>query len=173
MWQTTVGHVKWVSECWEGQVDVNNGLVEWFNATLKSMLRKHLARNQKYWDTYLPYLLFTYRGVPQKLVGFSPFEMLCGRRVRGPLDVLHETCMGESAGEQTVAEYMNQMQHQLQQMTELVHENLGQAQVRQQRNCNSRAKKHELNAFDQVLLLLAAKQKYCGFTTFLSFSTEC
>jgi len=52
------------------------------------MLRKFVSRNQKDW--YLPYLLFAYCEVPQETTGFSPFDLLYGRQVRGPLDVLKE-----------------------------------------------------------------------------------
>lgn len=64
-----------------------DGLVERFNATLKSMLKKLVGR-KKDWDEYLPYLLFAYREVPQESTGFSPFKLLFGRRVRGPIDIL-------------------------------------------------------------------------------------
>ena len=67
-----------------------DGLVERFNGTLKSMLRKFVADSQNDWDTYLPYVLFAYREVPQESTGFSPFQLLYGRRVKGPLDVLQE-----------------------------------------------------------------------------------
>ena len=45
------------------------------------------------------YLLFAYCEVPQESTGFSPFEMLYGRRVRGPLDVLRESWTGEQQEE--------------------------------------------------------------------------
>ena len=67
-----------------------DGLVERFNSTLKGMLRKFVSRNKKDWDEYLPYLLFAYHEVPQETTGFSPFDLLYERRVRGPLDVLKE-----------------------------------------------------------------------------------
>ena len=35
----------------------------------------------------IPYLLFAYREVPQASTVFSLFELLCGRDVRGPLDI--------------------------------------------------------------------------------------
>lgn len=43
-----------------------NGLVEKFNGTLKSMLRKMCSERPKDWDRYLPALLFAYREVPQE-----------------------------------------------------------------------------------------------------------
>ncbi|KAJ1126598.1 hypothetical protein NDU88_005007 [Pleurodeles waltl] len=42
------------------------------------------------WDILLPCLLFAYREVPQKGVGFSPFELLFGHPVRGPLTLVKE-----------------------------------------------------------------------------------
>jgi hypothetical protein len=44
----------------------------------------------KDWDRYLPAVLFAYREVPQASTGFLPFEMLCGRTVRGPMLLLKE-----------------------------------------------------------------------------------
>ena len=55
------------------------------------MLRKATDKKGKDWDTILPYLLFTYREVPHTSTGFSPFELLYGRQVQGPLDILSET----------------------------------------------------------------------------------
>ena len=66
-------------------------LVERFNSTLKLMLRKAVNEEGKDWDCLLPYLLFAYCEVPQASTGFSPFELVYGRHVRGPLDVLKET----------------------------------------------------------------------------------
>ena len=62
----------------------SDGLVEHFNQTLKTMLKKSLGQkgsNAKNWDTLLPYLLFAYREVPQSSTGFSPFELLYGHTV--------------------------------------------------------------------------------------------
>ncbi|KAG6939886.1 hypothetical protein G0U57_020768, partial [Chelydra serpentina] len=42
-----------------------DGLVERFNRTLKSMLRKVVSRDGRDWEALLPYLLFAVREVPQ------------------------------------------------------------------------------------------------------------
>lgn len=67
-----------------------NGLVERFNGTLKQMLRKMCQEEPKSWDRLLAPLLFAYREVPQASMGFSPFELIYGRHVRGPLSLLKE-----------------------------------------------------------------------------------
>ena len=76
-----------------------DGLVERFNQTLKSMLRKAATKENKDWDKLLPYVLFAYREVPQTSTGFSPFELLYGRSVNGPLDIL---CQSWEAGEKSM-----------------------------------------------------------------------
>uniref|UniRef100_A0A1X7UTB7 Integrase catalytic domain-containing protein n=1 Tax=Amphimedon queenslandica TaxID=400682 RepID=A0A1X7UTB7_AMPQE len=56
-----------------------DGLVERFNGTLKSMLRKAVTKEGKDWDKLIPYLLFAYQEVPQASMGFSPLELLYRR----------------------------------------------------------------------------------------------
>ena len=106
-----------------------DGLVERFNGTLKMMLRKFVSRNQKDWYDCLLYLLFAYHEVPQD--GFSQFELLYGRRVRAPLDVLRESWTGCSAEETTVITHVMEMRNRLEEMRELFKTNLEKAQQKQ------------------------------------------
>ena len=62
-----------------------DGLVERFNQTLKSMLRRAASDEGRDWDKLIPYVLFAYQEVPQASTGFSPFELVYGRAVRGTL----------------------------------------------------------------------------------------
>ena len=79
-----------------------DGLVERFNSTLKSMLKKIAKDDPTEWDSWLPYLLFAYREVPNESTGFSPFELLFGRHVRGPLYILRESCEAETKSSESV-----------------------------------------------------------------------
>ena len=47
-----------------------DGLVEKFNGTLKTMLKRVHAENPHDWDKYLSAALFAYREVPQESPGF-------------------------------------------------------------------------------------------------------
>ena len=51
---------------------------------------KWIIEEERDWNKLIPYILFAYREVPQALTGFSPFELVYGQDVRGPLDVLKE-----------------------------------------------------------------------------------
>ena len=66
-----------------------NGLDETFNGTLKAML-KHMTHGRPGdLDIYIPARLFAYREVPQDSLTFSPFELLYGQTVRGPISILN------------------------------------------------------------------------------------
>ena len=68
------------------------------------------------WDTALPWILFAYREVPVETVGFSPFELMFGRTVSGPLLLIKFAWLQEtdlSTAKQTVVEFMLSTREQL------------------------------------------------------------
>ena len=67
---------------------LTSGAVERWNGTLKQMLKRMCSERPKDWDRYINALLFAYRETPHESLGFSPFEMLYGRSVRGPMAIL-------------------------------------------------------------------------------------
>ena len=64
--------------------------MEKFHAMLKQVLLMICAERPNEWDKYLPALLFALKEIPQESSGFSPFELLYGRNVRGPMQILRE-----------------------------------------------------------------------------------
>ena len=60
-----------------------DGLVERFNQTLKTMLRKTAVNEGKDWDRLLPYVLFAYREVPQNSTGSNPSSSVADPGVGG------------------------------------------------------------------------------------------
>lgn len=90
----------------------------------------------KVWDKWLPFVLFAYREVSQASTGFSPFELLYGWSVQGPLDLLRkswETPMTSTDGEQGIVHYVRQMTDRLEMYRELAIESLEMAQKAQKR----------------------------------------
>ena len=65
----------------------SDGMLECWHATLKSVLRKATAGKHD-WDELLQYCLFAYRSILHSNTGFTSVELLFGRHVRGPLEVL-------------------------------------------------------------------------------------
>ena len=99
-----------------------NGLVERFNGTLKAMLRKLAANDISHWDKYLPFLLFAYREVPSASTGFSPFELLYARPIRGPLALVKESWIEDNPKETSVVGHVLKMRERMSRMKDLVHE---------------------------------------------------
>eukprot|EP00731_Ephydatia_muelleri_P017890 Em0010g988a len=88
--------------------------------------------------------------VPQASTGFSPFELVYGRQVRGPLDILKETWEAPSQGsDESIVSYVLSVQERLAKMTELVKENLAQAQVEQKQWYDQNAREREFKDGDQ------------------------
>ncbi len=97
-----------------------DGLVERFNQTLKSMLRKFVADTGRDWDKWLPFVLFAYREVPQASTGFSPFELLYGWHVQGPLDLLKKAWMApaDKTDERSIVKFVLEMRNRLERYRE-------------------------------------------------------
>ena len=53
------------------------------------MLCRMSVERPKDWDRYHPVLLFAIREFPQESLGFSPFELLYGHNVHGPMAPHH------------------------------------------------------------------------------------
>lgn len=134
-----------------------NGMVERFNGSLKTMLKRMCAEQPKDWDRYLAPLLFAYREAPhESLGGFSPFELLYGRRVRGPMQVLKEllTKEGTETEEKTTYQYIIDLKERLQDTCTLAHNMLAQASDKYKAYYDRGAKPRSLEVGDKVLILL-------------------
>ena len=133
-----------------------DGLVERFNATMKSMLRKVIQKFDKQWDKALPYLMFAYREVPQESTGFSPFELLYGRKVRGPLDVLKETWEAKTTTPESTVSYLMKVQDRLESMAKLARASDEAAKQTQKRWYDRNVRQRSFEPGDQVLVLMPA-----------------
>ncbi|XP_069110221.1 uncharacterized protein [Argopecten irradians] len=131
-----------------------NGKVERFNATLKAILKKLSTSNKDEWDTLLPYALFAYREVPHEETGFSPFEMLYGWPVRGPLQILEKAMTGEAEIQTNVVDHVVKMRERLAEIRETVQETLVIKRQKIKQWYDQNATQREFRPGDEVLLLL-------------------
>ena len=132
-------------------------LVEHFNQTLKQMLRRLIEGEGREWNKLLPYVLFAYREVPQFSTGFSPFELLYGRDVRGPLDVLKEGWTRTTPEGDDIVSYVDRVHERLEAAKDLVQENMRKAQAKQKAWYDQRARELQLQEGEQVLVMLPTR----------------
>ncbi|GFN97913.1 multiple epidermal growth factor-like domains protein 6 [Plakobranchus ocellatus] len=132
-----------------------NGLVERFNATLKTCLLRLCSEQPRQWHRYINPLLFAYREVPQESTHFAPFELLYGRTVRGPTHILRElwTKEIEEPDVKSSYEYVLNLSERLEDTLKIAREELEKAQGRQKHYYDRTAKRRKFSVGEKVLVL--------------------
>jgi hypothetical protein len=104
-------------------------------------------------------VLFAYRSTEQESTGYSPFELMLGRRVCGPMELLRKYwTQKESEGDgKHVYKYVIDLKQRLQQTCELAQNALRKCQQRQKMYYDRKSKPKSLKVGGKVLLLLSVK----------------
>ena len=131
-----------------------DGLVERFNRTLKLMIRKFVHDDSRNWEKWQVPLLFAVREVPQASTGFSPFELLFGRKPRGVLNLIKENWEEGPSPSKSEIQYVMDLRAKLHTLGQLSRENFLEAQERQQHLYNRGSKLRQFSLGDKVLVLL-------------------
>jgi hypothetical protein len=133
-----------------------NGVVERFNGTLKSMLKKLMADKPTDWDRYLPGALFAYREIPQASTGFAPFELLYGKVIKGPSQLLFQTWTGSDVDDAHLitSDYVRDLHDSLQDMVKRAQDAVQKESVRSRRLQQKKAVARSFTAGQKVLVLL-------------------
>ena len=131
----------------------SQGIVERFHQTLKSILRKMCDTEDNLWDDKLPYALFAIRSAPSETLGISPFELIFGHRVRGPLEVIRETWEDDRKSG-NIMETLAEMRANLYKAWEVAKTNEVKAQGISKKKFDKKAKSRHFAIGDFVLILL-------------------
>ena len=111
---------------------------------------------QNDWDKYLPALLFAVREIPQESLGFSPFELLYGRNVRGPMQILRELWSVEETDEHArlTYQYVVDIRERLEKTCKLAQDNVQTLDIKRNVFYDKRARSCKFDVEDKVRLLL-------------------
>jgi hypothetical protein len=119
----------------------------------------HVLRSDKprSWNKRLDYFLFAMRSVPNATTGVSPYQMLYGNEVRGPLDALKSSWAGKHASEQVLPkparEYLDLLQKDLALVHLIADDHAKDAQDRYVEQHNVATKEKSFQVGQDVLLL--------------------
>ena len=130
-----------------------NGLCERMNGVLKCMIKKMCQEQPNNCDRYL---LFAYRVVPQASTGFSPFELLYGRTVRGLLQLLKDLWLNEKENDEVKVtyQYILDLRNGLEKTCKLAQDSLKVAQWVYKHHYDKKSKERIFKVGDKVLVLL-------------------
>ena len=73
-----------------------NGQVERFNRTLMNAVRCYVDHQQDNWDEHIPQLAGVLRSSVNRNIGFSANQMMLGRKVNQPVDIIFPPARSES-----------------------------------------------------------------------------
>ena len=133
-----------------------NGKLERQHAVLKSILSKLCASKPKDWDRYLVPTLFAMREIPSDTTGFSPFELLYGRKVRGPLAILRDLWSEPNLANDTRSsyQYVLELRERLEDSAEIAASNANMNASVYKSYFDKNSVKRTFKVGDEILLLL-------------------
>ena len=132
----------------------SQGALERYHQTLKTMLKCYCEENPKDWDVGVPLVLFASRDAIQESLGFSPFELVFGHTVRGPLQLLKEQWLEKSVSKSDLLTYVASFKDRLFRVGEFAKKNLKSSQARMKARYDSNTVHREFHPGDKVLAFL-------------------
>ena len=129
---------------------MSNGLVERFNRTLKDALSKFVDTDQRDWDQILPFLMMAYRSAEHESSGFSPNEMMLGRRVHLPANLMWERPPEEIS--HVTSEYVRDLEDHMERAHQFARENLARNSLQQKNRYDRRVAGNRYERGDSVWL---------------------
>ena len=132
----------------------SQGALERFHQTLKNMIRTYCFQTEKHWDEGIHLLLFASRESVQESLGFSPFELVFGHSVRGPLKLMKEKLLSDEQVPTNLLRYVSDFKLKLSTACELAQKNLRSSQAKMKARYDQHTVDRNFKEGDQVLALL-------------------
>ena len=132
----------------------SQGALERFHQTLKNMIRSYCFDTEKDWDEGIHLLLFAVRESVQESLGFSPFELVFGHPVRGPLKLSKEKFLSNDETPLNLLQYVSDFRNRLSRACEVARSNLKKSQGKMKAIYDNHVIDRKIKPGDKVLALL-------------------
>ena len=142
----------------------SNGCLERLHGTLTPMIRKAIV-DKLSWPEQVKYALFALRGMPARDTGYSPYEIVYGRKFPSPLSLLFDYWSDHTTPPVKLSDWLERFEKRVEAVRDSVREKL---EVVQLHNQDMQQKKllHTFSVGDSVLL------RACGLPDKLAHAWE-
>ncbi|GFV08795.1 retrovirus-related Pol polyprotein from transposon 412 [Trichonephila clavipes] len=127
----------------------SDGMVERFNQTILNRLSLLVSSKQQEWDKKFLFFLLAYRSAVHETTGYSPFQMLVGRDIRMPEDLLFSRPPDAPLAPE---EYVEILQAWMDEAYHLARKRISMASEKMKTRYDARATGHDFHVGDQVRL---------------------
>ncbi|GFW72825.1 retrovirus-related Pol polyprotein from transposon 412 [Trichonephila clavipes] len=134
----------------------SDGMIVRFNRTILNSLSLLVSINQQDWDKKLPFFLLAYRSAVHETNGYSPSQMLFGRDLRLPADLLFSRPPDAPL---VPEEYIKKLQARMEEMHHLPRERIGMASEKIKTRYDARATRQDFLEGDKVWLWNPKRRK--------------
>ncbi|KAF8778942.1 Transposon Ty3-G Gag-Pol polyprotein like [Argiope bruennichi] len=121
------------------------GMVERFSRTILNSLFLLVSNNQQDWDKKLPLFLLAYRSAVHETTGYSPSQILFGRDLRLPADLLFSRPPDTSL---VLEEYVENLRTRMEEVHHLARDRIGMASEKMKTRYDARATGHNFHEGD-------------------------
>ena len=132
----------------------SQGALERFHQTLKNIIRSYCFDTEKDWDEGIHLLLSALRESVQESLSFSPFELVFGITVCGPLKQFKEKFLSQEDTPLNLLQYVSDFRSKLLTACEAAKSNLKSTQDKMKQNYDKNTKERSFKSGDKVLALL-------------------
>ena len=125
-----------------------NGIAEIFNKTLLNMIGTLEPEKKANWKHYLPSLSFAYNAMKHESTGYTPFELMYGRKPRLAIDTLFQI----ENNDQISTDYVNDLKKKLETARNIANKTLEQKRNKQKLLYDRKANAATIHVGDKVLV---------------------
>jgi hypothetical protein len=133
------------------------GALERFHCTLEHMAKSFIHEHPTQWDVAIDFYLFAYNSVKSAATGYSPQELVFGRNLRSPLNVIREIWLNGEPEQpklgKDVLSYIAELREQLEAASEAAEAEMRRQGDRQKQIYDRKTTVRELKEGDLVLIL--------------------
>ena len=129
----------------------SNGILERWHGALKGMLRK-LGGVEREWDCLLKFCLLCYRSTPHTATGFSPFELVHGYPMRGPLEAIKDGWLQGELNLKDTVKWVQDLRNTMTKLHEQAGKNEGEYKKASKKYYDRKARNRSFQKGDMVLL---------------------